>query len=101
MPPLWHGDNCRVWVASQILRNDDDGAEKGSLVWLLDSCATKFGGRLLRDWAVHPLVQHDAILERQDAVQQLLEAQQSGLCSNTGRHAFMMSCSVSIMATSP
>lgn len=62
----------------QILRNDDDGGEKGSLVWLLDSCATKFGGRLLRDWVVHPLVQHAAILERQDAVQQLLEAQQSG-----------------------
>jgi DNA mismatch repair protein MutS len=48
-------------------------------VWLLDSCTTKFGGRLLRDWVVHPLVQHAAILERQDAVQQLLEARQSGL----------------------
>jgi DNA mismatch repair ATPase MutS len=47
-------------------------------VWLLDSCTTKFGGRLLRDWVVHPLVQHTAILERQDAVQQLLEARQSG-----------------------
>lgn len=62
----------------QILRNDDDGSEKGSLVWLLDNCTTKFGGRLLRDWVVHPLVQHAAILERQDAVQELLAAQQSG-----------------------
>ncbi len=63
----------------QILRNDDDGGEKGSLLWLLDHCATKFGGRLLRDWVVHPLVQHAAIVERQAAVQALLAAQSSGV----------------------
>jgi hypothetical protein len=34
----------------QILRNNADGSEKGSLLWRMDHTQTAFGARLLRHW---------------------------------------------------
>ncbi|KAL3139906.1 hypothetical protein ABBQ38_004198 [Trebouxia sp. C0009 RCD-2024] len=58
----------------EVLRNNDDGGEKGSLLWLMDHTKTPFGGRLLRNWVAHPLTSRQRINERLDAVQEMLAA---------------------------
>ncbi len=57
----------------EVLRNNDDGRERGSLVWLMDHTKTAFGGRLLRAWVGRPLNSRDAIHARHDAVQCLVD----------------------------
>ncbi|KAK9810008.1 hypothetical protein WJX72_003290 [[Myrmecia] bisecta] len=58
----------------EVLRNSDDGSERGSLLWLLDHTKTAFGGRALRYWVAHPLRHLDRIRERLDAVEELVAA---------------------------
>lgn len=58
-----------------MLRNEEDGTERGSLLWLLDHSATAAGGRLLRGWVAHPLTDAIAINERLDAVEELSTVQ--------------------------
>jgi DNA mismatch repair protein MutS len=50
-----------------------DGKRKGSLLGLMDLTATAMGGRKLRQWINYPLVAIDGIVERQDAVEELLQ----------------------------
>ena len=57
-----------------MLRNNDDGSEKGSLLWLMDHTKTPFGGRLLRNWVAHPLTDRQRINERLDAVEDMVAA---------------------------
>lgn len=55
---------------------------EGSLLGLVDRCVTPFGRRLLRQWLCMPLLQPDAIRERQEAiaeVTQLLDMEFAGL----------------------
>jgi DNA mismatch repair protein MutS len=49
-----------------------DGRRKGSLLGLMDRTATAMGGRKLRHWINYPLISVEAIVERQDAVEELL-----------------------------
>ena len=67
-----------------MLRNNDDGGEKGSLLWLMDHTKTPFGGRLLRNWVAHPLTDRQRINERLDAVEEMVAAgsviEQGGEC---------------------
>ncbi len=49
-----------------------DGKRKGSLLGLMDRTATAMGGRKLRQWINYPLVSVERIVERQDAVDELL-----------------------------
>ena len=58
-----------------MLRNEEDGTERGSLLWLLDHSATAAGGRLLRQWVAHPLTDAAAINDRLDAVEELSKVQ--------------------------
>ncbi|MBT9546858.1 MAG: DNA mismatch repair protein MutS [Candidatus Sericytochromatia bacterium] len=44
----------------------------GSLLWVLDQTRTAMGGRLLRNWLNHPLLDRPAIEARLDAVQALM-----------------------------
>ena len=46
--------------------------KKGSLIWLLDKTKTAMGKRLLRYWLEHPLVNLATILNRQNAVGELV-----------------------------
>jgi len=46
--------------------------KKGSLLWVLDKTKTPMGARLLRNWLVAPLQNPAAILERLDAVGELV-----------------------------
>lgn len=50
-----------------------DGKRKGSLLGLMDRTSTAMGGRKMRQWINHPLVNSDLIAERQDAVEELLD----------------------------
>ncbi|XP_068616934.1 DNA mismatch repair protein Msh3 [Brachionichthys hirsutus] len=58
----------------EILNNQTDGGLKGSLLWVLDHTRTPFGRRLMRKWVSRPLTDAQPILERQDAVQEILES---------------------------
>lgn len=57
----------------EILRNDTDYKERGSLLSILDHCKTPFGRRLLRRWVSRPLVSLPAVNERLDAISEILE----------------------------
>lgn len=61
-----------------MLRNEEDGTERGSLLWLLDHTRTPAGGRLMRSWVAHPLTDGDAIAGRLDAVEELSHAEADG-----------------------
>ncbi len=50
-----------------------EGKRKGSLLGLMDRTATAMGARKLRQWINYPLVNVDSIVERQDAVDELLQ----------------------------
>lgn len=44
------------------------GRSKGSLIGVLDQTRTPMGARLLRRWIAQPLLKHERLLKRQDAV---------------------------------
>ena len=50
-----------------------DGRKKGSLLGVLDQTVTAMGGRKLRHWLHHPLVDLERIRARHEAVAELLE----------------------------
>jgi DNA mismatch repair protein MutS len=49
-----------------------DSPRDGSLISILDKTETPMGGRLLKKWLVRPLKKLDGILQRQEAVAELL-----------------------------
>lgn len=53
-----------TWDNLEIDRTLIGGHRKGSLLQLLDETQTAMGGRLLRRWLAHPLMQQEAIHER-------------------------------------
>ncbi|TWT09842.1 DNA mismatch repair protein MutS [Streptococcus sp. sy004] len=56
-----------------LVHNARTGKKHGSLFWLLDETKTAMGMRLLRTWINHPLIQVQAIEERQAIIQVFLE----------------------------
>ena len=54
---------------TQTLR---DGEYRGSLLWLLDGTVTAMGGRLLRQWVLQPRLDRQEIIQRLDAVEELV-----------------------------
>lgn len=56
----------------EITQNVRDGGRKGTLLDVLDKTKTAMGARLLRKWLEAPLVRIDRILQRQDAVEEIL-----------------------------
>lgn len=60
----------------ELMFNATDRSEHGSLFWLLDSCKTPMGKRLLRQWLRRPLTDVHKIRERHTAVDLLRRAEQ-------------------------
>lgn len=56
----------------EITQTVRDGTYHGSLLWALDRTATAMGGRALRRWLLQPLLDQEAILERQEAIAELV-----------------------------
>lgn len=48
-------------------------SRKGSLLWVLDRTETSMGSRLMRKWIEEPLIKHDAITKRQEAVEEFID----------------------------
>ncbi|MBM7636005.1 DNA mismatch repair protein MutS [Streptococcus saliviloxodontae] len=56
-----------------LLENARTSKKHGSLYWLLDETKTAMGMRLLRTWIDRPLVNQEAIEQRQDIIQVFLD----------------------------
>ena len=59
----------------EVLVNNFDHSERGSLWSFLNRCKTAFGRRRLRDWVCKPLLFPAAILERRNAIEELMQIQ--------------------------
>ena len=57
----------------EITKTIVSGEKKGSLLGVLDFCATAMGGRLIKKWIEQPLLDLNEINARLDAVQELSE----------------------------
>lgn len=57
----------------ELVKNMRDGSKKGTLMDVLDFTNTSMGARKLRSWIEAPLLDFGAIMERQDAVEELLK----------------------------
>ncbi|KAK4793037.1 hypothetical protein SAY86_023472 [Trapa natans] len=58
----------------EVLRNNSDGSEAGSLLQILNHTLTAYGSRLLRHWVTHPLCERSMISARLDAVAEIAES---------------------------
>ncbi|MFX0093515.1 MAG: DNA mismatch repair protein MutS [Candidatus Hodarchaeota archaeon] len=56
----------------EITRNTRDGGQRGTLLQVLDHTITNMGGRLLRRWILHPLLNVSEIQKRLDSVEELV-----------------------------
>ncbi|KAI5950965.1 MSH6 [Candida jiufengensis] len=56
----------------EILNNNYDGSDQGTLLKLINRASTAFGKRLLKQWVLHPLVKISDINDRYDSVEFLL-----------------------------
>ncbi len=57
----------------EITYSMQDGGREGSLISILDKTETAMGGRLLKKWITSPLIKLEAVLKRQESVEELLE----------------------------
>ncbi|CAH6719357.1 DNA mismatch repair protein Msh6p [[Candida] jaroonii] len=56
----------------EILNNNYDGSDKGTLLKLINRAITPMGKRTLKSWVLHPLLNSDLINERFDSVDYLM-----------------------------
>ena len=63
--------SCRNLELLQNIQNRD---KKGSLISVLDKTVTAMGGRLMKNWIRHPLIDPDPIQERLNAIEELTDA---------------------------
>lgn len=64
----------------EVLENNTDYREKGSLMWMLGANSlTTMGRRLLRRWVARPLTNPEKLAERSDGVQSLAQGQDASL----------------------
>lgn len=64
----------------ELFFNNYDGKKENSLIAVLDQTMTPMGGRLLRNWLIHPLLDRGEVEARLNTVETLL--QDSGLLRN-------------------
>jgi DNA mismatch repair protein MutS len=57
----------------ELINNTRDGSVEGSLLWAMDETLTPMGGRFIRNAIANPLLDINAILERQQAVEAFVE----------------------------
>ncbi|CAH2077971.1 unnamed protein product, partial [Thlaspi arvense] len=56
----------------EVVRNNSDGSESGSLFHNMNHTLTVYGSRLLRHWVTHPLCDRNLISARLDAVSEIV-----------------------------
>ncbi|MFX0065699.1 MAG: DNA mismatch repair protein MutS [Candidatus Hermodarchaeota archaeon] len=57
----------------ELVRNTRDNSQRGTLLAVLDHTVTNMGGRLLRRWILHPLLDVIEIQKRLDSVEELVD----------------------------
>ena len=57
----------------EITQTVRDGTFHGSLLWALDRTVTAMGSRMLRRWLLQPLLKVEAIAQRQETLQELVD----------------------------
>ena len=62
-----------TWRSLEVSRTIRTGAREGSLLHVIDRCATPMGSRLLGSWLTCPLTDLPAIQERQEAVAEFVD----------------------------
>ncbi len=77
LPTSWHAGDALVLDAAtrrnlELTKTQLGGQLQGSLLWALDRTHTAMGGRCLRRWIEAPLVEREAILQRQGGVSELV-----------------------------
>ena len=55
----------------ELLETMREKQKRGSLLWVLDKTRTAMGARLLRTWIEQPLISKEAILKRQNTIEEL------------------------------
>lgn len=73
----------------ELLSTLREGKKEGSLLWVLDKTGTSMGGRLLRHFLTHPLLNKGEIDLRLDAVEEL--------CKKQNLHADLIDVMKSVM----
>ncbi|KAL4574825.1 hypothetical protein LXL04_021664 [Taraxacum kok-saghyz] len=58
----------------EVLKNNSNGSESGSLFSCMNHTLTVFGSRLFRHWVSHPLRDRNTINARLDAISEILES---------------------------
>lgn len=71
----------------EVLKNNSNGSESGSLFSCMNHTLTIFGSRLLRHWVSHPLRDRNMINARLDATSEILESMSFSKDFSDGRHA--------------
>ncbi|XP_071168797.1 DNA mismatch repair protein Msh3-like isoform X1 [Mytilus edulis] len=66
----------------EVFQNLTDGKEKGSLFWAVNQTVTRFGGRMLKSWLKKPLLSAKHILDRQEAIHELLRGKNAQVLAN-------------------
>ncbi|KAI5966782.1 MSH6 [Candida pseudojiufengensis] len=56
----------------EILNNNYDGSDEGTLLKLINRATTAFGKRLLKQWVLHPLMKISDINDRYDSIEYLM-----------------------------
>ncbi|PNS17694.1 hypothetical protein CAC42_3089 [Sphaceloma murrayae] len=69
--------NGNTLISLEIYENQTDHTTAGSLFWTLDKTRTRFGQRLLRKWVGRPLLDQTRLIERIEAVQELMQTEGS------------------------
>ena len=64
----------------ELTQTQRDGLLQGSLLWAIDRTVTAMGGRSLRRWLQQPLLEREAIEQRQDSIAELLGNSELRLC---------------------
>ena len=57
----------------ELLRNTHDGSRKHTLFEVLDGACTPMGSRMIKKWIMRPLVKQQAIMQRQEVIEQWLK----------------------------
>ncbi|GAY41192.1 hypothetical protein CUMW_057550 [Citrus unshiu] len=71
----------------EVLRNNSNGSEYGTLLHIMNHTLTIYGSRLLRRWVTHPLCDRNLISARLDAVSEIAESMGSYRTSESvGQH---------------
>jgi len=68
-------------LANLDIVKQSEGGTKGALTWLLTHTRTAFGGRMLRNWILHPLTDRGEITSRFDAIEELLSPENTWFTS--------------------